>query len=1154
MAKPRKSSRKPSHRENAAEFVASEEDADFDENGEDDGVDEENSCSSESDTVVLRRPSSKDAKCESGQRCDWAPFEDSSFSSESVADSAEEKYMEQVWEESDDDWQPPWMRTAKKQKPKHGEKNSRVLGARRLRRKSEHANTGEDADDLDAEEVVDREDPLQSYNPLDRESFEGHAIPQPSASELAATTHLRDIKDRFENAWGDTSNAPLPGQKGFNAFATKRMRAAKLGEERMFKGVSCPGVQLHQDVVTFLLHPTSPIKRILVDHPTGSGKTREMVLLLDGLFHDPRPKVPIFPKQPVCRNFYTELFRWPSRYRDYYCCVCPGGAFVASRSSNWRALRRNFWELHGLRETQVRELARSMREVLEMKGAFMDGAMRPGSKEAFMSRHPGEAFPGAPLRALGYASAGGFHSRLDGRGRPVSAFLKLFHPINSTNVYDNKIVLLDEAHNLVLAETRYSRQLSNLRERLQSASDCILVGFTGTPVLQEPKDGRKLLDVIKGEAAKRLSDEGFLSSHACKTQPLFPVCKPEGIPDEKLSTKILKQLCHRVALHAESLHSYTLKSLVPELPPQRLRAYCNMCAYAASYHDGRGGCKEYILNKAKSCAPKFHGIATEVERYRKKSLVLVARGSGYRAMLDIMRQAANRAKPKFAVASMEQLAEFNHPDNVRGDRFMCLVADAAQCGEGVSFLSVRAVHLADIPQSPSQFVQQCGRASRMFGHRGLNMEDQVVKVHVWMAEFPVWARDPLGAWALRVYCRRSLKGVDPEPLAEGLLKQLKKIKVKSLEDLKRRVDSVGKKSGHAGLSGDSGRILMKRLGLVDTAHNMEATAGTIDGGRLPLARALQVLLQSSTSALSQQCTQIFTADETAMDRLTQCFGPFVDALKSLRENAVDKEVLGDPNAVAKVAKAAGSLKMPPPQVIVQLPSPMDDIPSGHSNYSVLPMPWTSHRAKEVPSGQHECARSGPPSVFKRPAAAAEISVSEESAGQAETKEESEVSNSESVSAASCGDEEGEEEPSVRKKPAASGLRGRNTRVSGSAKSKTASEESVSASVSGEDEGEDESTVRKKPSAGQAESKVASEASNSESVSATPYGDEEGEEEPAVRKKPASSAVRSIRVTSKSGLHEPNVASKVLKRAAGAVRNAVNLHDKPSVKRARTRTT
>ena len=64
-----------------------------------------------------------------------------------------------------------------------------------------------------------------------------------------------------------------------------------------------------------------------MDHPTGSGKTREMICascrhslilrdlcwllstskVLNGYFHDSRPKVPIFPTQAVCRPAATSV-------------------------------------------------------------------------------------------------------------------------------------------------------------------------------------------------------------------------------------------------------------------------------------------------------------------------------------------------------------------------------------------------------------------------------------------------------------------------------------------------------------------------------------------------------------------------------------------------------------------------------------------------------------------------------------------------------------------------------------------------------------------------------------------------------------------------------------------------------------------------------
>merc|ERR1719321_2335331 len=118
-------------------------------------------------------------------------------------------------------------------------------------------------------------------------------------------------------------------------------------------------------------------------------------------------------------------------------------------------------------------------------------------------------------------------------------------------------------------------------------------------------------------------------------------------------------------------------------------------------------------------------------------------------MLEVMRQVAEKSQPPFHVATMDQLSEFNHVSNIRGEVYRVLVADAAQCSEGVSFLAVRRTYISDVPVSPSQFIQQCGRAIRMHGHRGLPTEEQDVTYTMYLAQMPKWLRSPLAAWCLR---------------------------------------------------------------------------------------------------------------------------------------------------------------------------------------------------------------------------------------------------------------------------------------------------------------------------------------------------------------------------------------------------------------------
>merc|ERR1719253_820816 len=138
--------------------------------------------------------------------------------------------------------------------------------------------------------------------------------------------------------------------------------------------------------------------------------------------------------------------------------------------------------------------------------------------------------PLAPLRALGYTSAGGSFSLIID-DKPHSSLMKIGYDIGSGNVYNNKIVLMDEAHNLVRSQTQYAEQLHRLRDLLFTAKNLVLVGFTGTPILNEPTEGRQLLDIIKGVAAMELNDEGYLSSFPMRPQPLFPLSLPRGLPD-----------------------------------------------------------------------------------------------------------------------------------------------------------------------------------------------------------------------------------------------------------------------------------------------------------------------------------------------------------------------------------------------------------------------------------------------------------------------------------------------------------------------------------------------------------------------------------------------------------------------------------------------
>ena len=189
------------------------------------------------------------------------------------------------------------------------------------------------------------------------------------------------------------------GTKGFNAEARRVLSALLPDGEHAWRSPTQGNIKLlrQQEVVALLVHPKSPVSRLLCDHNTGSGKTLCVIRIVDNFFFDGRAIIAIFPKDSVVDNFYTSLWEWPSRWRDF-CSYChPQVAKLACNSVDWRAKRDVRWNLDAsaeLREFARREglsrqqaikqkLIKTMRDCLEMKHAFYRGKMR----KSYLQKH-----------------------------------------------------------------------------------------------------------------------------------------------------------------------------------------------------------------------------------------------------------------------------------------------------------------------------------------------------------------------------------------------------------------------------------------------------------------------------------------------------------------------------------------------------------------------------------------------------------------------------------------------------------------------------------------------------------------------------------------------------------------------------------------------
>jgi hypothetical protein len=349
-----------------------------------------------------------------------------------------------------------------------------------------------------------------------------------------------------------------------------------------------------------------------------------------------------------------------------------------------------------------------------------------------------------------------------------------------------------------------------------------------------------------------------------------------------------------------------------------------MGVYFGSCHEGNNGSKARILENTEEFAPKFQAIANAVQESTLKTLVLVARDTGYSALVAYLQQVGAKSNPRFAVATTDQLAEFNSAGNLRGECYRVLVADSTQCSEGVSFFAVRRVFLADVPDSPSQLVQQCGRAIRMYGHHGLPEEEQSVTTTMFVAGVPHWMRSPLGAWCFRAqrHC-----GGEMAYHAQNLLKTLRSAGITDLDSLKQKLDEFGDSKRPAKTHGDSKKVALHPLDVIEflestglwiqadivrkhekkryllnicKASEAQETAGH-PRGQAPsanldlkphfLCRHIQALYNAADAITAATLLTSETADEERLRNLAERSAVLSPALAQLRSKAVDQPVI-----------------------------------------------------------------------------------------------------------------------------------------------------------------------------------------------------------------------------------------------------------------------
>jgi hypothetical protein len=233
----------------------------------------------------------------------------------------------------------------------------------------------------------------------------------------------------------------------------------------------------HQEVVRDYLNSYSPYRGLLIYHGLGSGKTCTSIAIAEGMKSD-KPILIMTPAS-LKTNYFSELKKCGD---DLY--------------------RKNqYWEYISPTKAQdyIAPLSKAMSlpaEHIQQKGVWLVNVKKESNFEDLTSVQKSEI--DAQLDVMISAK----YSYINYKGGLDKEKLEALTSGFSVNPFDNKVVVIDEVHNLV---SRIVNKLNDhdsvsyrLYDYLMSASNVKLVFLSGTPIINYPNEIAILFNMLRG--------------------------------------------------------------------------------------------------------------------------------------------------------------------------------------------------------------------------------------------------------------------------------------------------------------------------------------------------------------------------------------------------------------------------------------------------------------------------------------------------------------------------------------------------------------------------------------------------------------------------------------------------------------------------------
>ena len=294
------------------------------------------------------------------------------------------------------------------------------------------------------------------------------------------------------------SNYYLNNRETFIQFINAFMNQYKEALEKNEELVTCETTEptefkllLHQKIVRDYLNLYTPYRGLLLYHGLGSGKTCSSIAIAEGLKSN--KNVIVLTPKSLLRNYIEELKACgdPLYKHNYY------WTFVDVYGTTEHD---KIGKKQDLINQLVNELDLSETYILQKKGAWVpDASRKPNFQKLDIAQQ------NAILDQINTMIHAKYHFVSYNGLRKDNIHHKLFTFNGTKNPFDNKIVIVDEAHNFV---SRIVNKLSIKAEDntpsillynwLLNAYNCRIILLSGTPIINYPNELAVLFNILRG--------------------------------------------------------------------------------------------------------------------------------------------------------------------------------------------------------------------------------------------------------------------------------------------------------------------------------------------------------------------------------------------------------------------------------------------------------------------------------------------------------------------------------------------------------------------------------------------------------------------------------------------------------------------------------